>query len=69
MPYSQKARYYHHRRAKPREFFKSTFRNVPISHTNSPKRYPKGTRAIVGKRKKTKRWGIQSVLIPKKKRR
>lgn len=64
MPY-KKAKYRHLRRADPDEFIKSTFRTVPISHTRTTKKYPKGTQAIVGKRKKSKKWGIQSVLIPK----
>jgi len=69
MPYSRKARYYHNRRAHPREFDKKTFRNVPASHVKSlRKKYPRGTRVIVGKRKKTGRWGVQSVLIPKKRK-
>jgi hypothetical protein len=68
MPYSKKAKYEHHRKKPPSKFIKSSFRNVPISHVSHRKKYPRGTRAIVGKLKSGK-YATQSILIPKKKRR
>lgn len=66
MPYSKKAKYTHHRRAPPKEFKKGTLRTVPVSHVKTKKKYPEGTKAIRGERKKTGRWGTQSILVPKK---
>lgn len=60
--------YKHKRYRKPKEIKKDTYKTVPISHTDSKKEWPKGTKARVGKSKKTDKWVIQSVLIPKKKR-
>jgi len=68
MPYSRKAKYRHFRRIEPKEFKKGTFRTVPITHTNykGKKWNKKGVKAIVGKHKKSKKWRIQSILVPKK---
>lgn len=72
MPYSKKAKFYHHRQKSPRLFDKKTFKNVPLNHTSyRGEKYSKwmysGTpaRAIVGKLKKSKKWSTQSILIPK----
>ena len=67
MPYSRKAKYYHHRQRHPNEFIKGSFRNVPISHTKyrGKKFKKKGARAIIGKLKKNKKWVVQSYLVPK----
>ena len=70
MPYSKKSKFEHHRKKSPGRFVKTSFRNVPISHVPHKKKYPKGTRAIVGKLKKPKKgqrkYQTQSILIPKK---
>ena len=66
MPY-KKAKYTHHRRRNPDEFKASSFRTVPISHVSHQKKYPIGTKAIVGKLK-TGKSATQSILIPKKKK-
>lgn len=55
-----------YRQKNPGDFVQSSFRNVPISHTDY-KGSIKGIRAIVGKLKKTKKWAIQSVLKKRKK--
>mgnify|MGYP000592534846 CR=1 FL=1 len=69
MPY-KKSKYRHYRQRNPKEFYKSSFRTVPLSHARYKgkkfKRY-KNAKAIVGKYKKDKKWKIQSILIPKKK--
>lgn len=65
MPYSRAAKFTHHRRVHPDKLTKMY--NVPISHTKARKKYPEGTRAIVGFNEKTGNWVIQSVLIPKRK--
>lgn len=72
MPYSKKAKFYHHRQKSPRLFDKKTFKNVPLNHTSyRGEKYSKwmysGTpaRAIVGRLKKSKKWSTQSILIPK----
>lgn len=49
-----------YRQIEPSKFIQSSFRNVPLSHTNY-KGNIKGQRAIVGKLKSGK-WAIQSVL-------
>jgi hypothetical protein len=71
MPYSKKSAYKHNRQKPPRRFIKSTFKTVPLSHTEySGKKFKvKGAKAIVGKLKNKKHnaWKIQSILIPKKK--
>lgn len=72
MPFKH-SKYDRDRREKPSEFVKRSFRTVPISHVPHKKRYPKGTKAIVGKWKNEKAhkraYGTQSVLIPKKRKR
>ena len=69
MPYSRKAQFRHKRIRSPRLFRKTSFRNVPISHTSYQGKYRKeGNRAIVGKLKKTDKWAIQSILIKKNKK-
>jgi len=72
MPYSRRAKYYHIRQKDPNLFIKSTFKNVPFSHTRyRGKKYARfhksgsGARAIVGKLKKNGKWALQSILIPK----
>lgn len=80
MPYSEKANYRHNRQKPPNMFDKSTFKTVPLDHTDySGKKFDKpGAKAIVGRLKvknrkpkkrggKPRAWGIQSILIPKKK--
>lgn len=68
MPYSRKAKFTHHRRKDPSEFKKGSFRNVPISHVPHTKKYPRGTRAVVGRLKVTDKGATQSILVPKRKR-
>lgn len=50
-----------YRQEEPKKFIQTSFRNVPLNHTNY-KGNIKGQRAIVGKLKKTKKWAIQSIL-------
>jgi len=50
-----------YRQEEPQKFIQTSFRNVPLNHTNY-KGNIKGQRAIVGKLKKTKKWAIQSIL-------
>lgn len=64
----KKAKYTHHRRREPDEFKSGSFRTVPISHVPHIKRYPAGTKAIVGKLKETNKSATQSILIPKRKK-
>lgn len=68
MPYSESAKFEHHRQKNPNEFQKKSFKTVPLSHTKyrGKKFKKKGTKAIVGKKKKSGKWGIQSILVPKK---
>ncbi len=68
MPYSEKAKYEHHRKRPPGRFIQTSFRNVPVSHVPHRKKYPTGTRAIVGKLKATKKNATQSILIPKRRK-
>ena len=75
IPYSSKSIYKHHRQQSPKKFRKGSFKTVPLSHTNySGKKFKKlhkqgsGAKAIVGKKKKSGKWGIQSILVPKKKK-
>lgn len=63
MPKSTK--YIHHRRRKPTEFVKTSFRTVPISHVPTRKRWKKGSKAVVGKLRKTGKWATQSILEKK----
>jgi hypothetical protein len=79
MPYSKKAKYTHHRQKSPKQFQKSPrMKTVPLDHTNyrGKKLDKKGAKAIVGVLKpqfrtaakrggKKRRWGIQSILVPK----
>lgn len=73
MPYGKNAKFFHKRQQKPDQFIGNTFRTVPLSHTDySGEKYKKwkkkdsGAKAVVARKKKTKKWGIQSILIPKK---
>ncbi len=72
MPYSEDAKYRHHRRINPSKFQKGTFRTVPLSHTDySGTKFNKNKdKAIVGKMKsqhrdKGDKWRIQSILEKK----
>jgi len=67
MPYSKKAKYIHYRRKQPDEFINTSFRDVPISHVKHTKKYPAGTRAVVGKLKATGKYATQTILVPKRK--
>jgi hypothetical protein len=76
MPY-KKANYIHKRQQPPSKFKSETFRTVPISHARTPtgqefkRKFPKGTKAIVGQVKKPtknqRKSQTQSILIPKRK--
>jgi hypothetical protein len=81
MPYSKSARYEHHRQRPPKQFYRTRFRNVKLSHTDySGEKYDvPGARAVVGKLKpqfrtarrkgaKPRAWAVQSILIPKKRK-
>lgn len=73
MPVEITENYQRRRLIPPSHFIKGSFRTVPISHTEFKNRFrKKGTKAIVGKFKsKYKRrykWGVQSILTPRKKR-
>lgn len=59
----KKRRYKRWRQKNPGDFVKSSFRTVPLSHTDY-KGKKKG-KAVVGKLKKTKKWAIQSILEEK----
>lgn len=72
MPYSKKAKYTHNRQKSPKLFISSSFKTVPLNHTDYRgqkfARYMySGTpaKAIVGKLKSSGDWAIQSILIPK----
>lgn len=77
MPY-KKAKYEHNRQQPPSKFVPETLRTVPVSHAKTPtgqnfkKKFPKGTKAIVGKVKHPengqKQFQTQSILIKKKPR-
>ena len=54
-----------YRQEEPARFIKSSFRNVPISHTNY-KGSIKGQKAIVGRLKRTGKWEVQSILKKRK---
>ncbi len=56
-------RYKRHRKKNPNDFVKSSFRTVPLNHTDYKGRL-KG-KAVVGKLKKTGKWEIQSILEDK----
>jgi len=73
IPYSKKAKYYHNRQQDLDDFVKGSLRTVPLHHSgykgDKYKEWNKkgsGAKAIVGKKKKTKKWATQSILIPKK---
>ena len=55
-----------YRKKEPSKFVKTSFRNVPASHTEY-KGKTKGIRAIVGKLKSTGKWVLQSILKRRKK--
>ena len=65
MPYSRHAKYRHIRYIHPDEIQDGTWLTVPISHTNSKKKWPKGTLAVVGKKKRSGNGVIQKVMVPK----
>jgi hypothetical protein len=82
MPYSKKAKYRHNRQRSPKQFDKSTLKTVPLSHTDyGGRKFDKpGAKAIVGRLKpsfrkpkkkggRPRKWGIQSILVPKKQKR
>ena len=56
-------KYRRHRKKDPSLFIKSSFRTVPLTHTDYRGKL-KG-KAIIGKLKKTKKWAIQSILEDK----
>jgi len=56
-------RYKRHRKKGPSLFIKSSFRTVPLTHTDYRGKL-KG-KAIIGKLKKTNKWEIQSILEEK----
>jgi hypothetical protein len=79
MPYSKAAKYKHNRQKSPKKFEKGTLKTVPLSHTGykGSKFKKPGAKAIVGRLKKPfrkpvkrggkpRKWGIQSILVPKK---
>lgn len=70
MPYGKKSKYNHNRQRSPKEFIKKSFKTVPLSHTSySGNKYKnKKAKAIVGKLKRNKKWKIQSILVPKNRR-
>jgi hypothetical protein len=72
MPYSKKSCFYHKRQKQPNLFDESTFKTVPLDHTEYKgtkfqewSKKDSGAKAIVGKLKKNGKWRIQSILIPK----
>lgn len=75
MPYGKKARFYHKRQQHPSKFIGNSFRTVSLSHADySGTKYKKwkkkdsGAKAVVARKKKSKKLGIQSILIPKKRK-
>ena len=77
MPYKF-SKYKHNRQKPPSRFDRSSFKTVPLNHTDyTGKKFKKpGAKAIVGKLKvkyrtakkrgaRPRAWGIQSILIPK----
>lgn len=71
-PYSPDSRYLHYRQNSPEEFDKTTFKVVPLHHTEySGQKFEKynvrgsGAVATVGRDKKTNKWKIQNIMIPK----
>ena len=73
MPYSKKAKFTHHRQRKPSLFVKGTLRTITIKRVKDQGLYSgkkfnkKGVKAVVGKLKKSKKYAVQSFLVPKKK--
>ena len=67
IPYSLKAKYYHHVQKDTRSFRQSSFRIVPLSHTNyNGKKFNKyKDKAIIGYNLYSKKYDIQSILVPK----
>lgn len=72
IPYSKKANYKHKRQQHPDKFKKGSLRTVDFHKVpyrgKKYKKYHKkgsGAKAIRGKKKKTKKWATQSILIPK----
>lgn len=72
LPYRLKAKYTHHRQRSPKEFDQGSFKTVPLHHTKYRgkkfkkwKRAGSGAKARVAKHKKTHKYVIQSILIPK----
>jgi len=71
MPYSSRAEYRRFRQKSPKSFRRSSFRTVPLSHTDyggGKFRVP-GAKAVVGYNEYTGRWETQTILIPKRGRR
>jgi hypothetical protein len=73
--HSKKPKFLHKRQKNPKLFEKGTFETVPLNHAGySGEKYKKwnerdsGAKAIVGKLKKSNKWSIQSILIPKSKK-
>ena len=78
VPYSKKAKYKHMRQLPPKRFVKKSFRNVKPSHAPEKrikeKKYPRGTRVVVGKLKtpvkgrsgRKRHYATQTILIPKR---
>jgi len=79
-PYSKEARYDHHRKIDPRCFQTTSFRTVPLSHTDYPESgayMVKGAKAVVGRLKMPcmekldisgahkGKWAVQTILTPK----
>ncbi len=70
MPYSKKAKYRHNRQRPPKDFQRSSLRTVPVSHISESqyrgkKFRKKGVKAITGKLKNSKKYKVQSFLVPK----
>ena len=66
MPYKH-AHFHHCRQLDPNLFDKPTLKNVPVSHNNQTKyledKYP-NAEIITGQLKSTRKWEVQSILIP-----
>lgn len=68
-----KANYHHYRQESPSEFKNNTFQTVPLNHTSykgkkfqSWNKSGTGAKAVIARRKSNGEFGIQSILIPKK---
>jgi hypothetical protein len=68
--YSSKSKFIHNRQLPPGLFEQKTIRTVPLSHTayHGKKFHKPGAEAVVGKLKATKHYAIQSVLVPRRRR-